>query len=158
MKKTIVSINALLAWTLFLIPSTAQTPMEPIPEQDSTLQSTTTSINGDKPSSLGLKCPSPNRNLANSGGPELATTPQKPPLAVWQDLRSHHLNRQPSPSSSQHADQSGLRPPKKHLEPTVPPSQANIIEAQGWTRDPEGRILLTAKVSVQTPAPLNTEC
>lgn len=155
MKKTFIYFNAVLVWTLFLIPSTAQTSTETISARERTFR-LRTSVN---PSSLETRCPPQDSNLGSSAPKKVVATPKKPPSAVWQDLRSHDLNRQFS--SSQQRNPHSFVPSKKYNDHARPTSEADIVEAQGWTRDPEGKILLTARVSnkkVQMPNQPDAGC
>lgn len=80
------------------------------------------------------------------GGLPLSPHKTQTPTTVWQDLRSHNLQ----PTSISTTD---LSP--RSLIHTPPPS---ITEAQGWTKDTQGRIYLTANVPqpAQSPQPIAT--
>lgn len=81
------------------------------------------------------------------GGLPLSPHQTQTPTTVWKDLRSHNL--QP-PTSISTTD-----PSPSSLIPTPAP---NIIEAQGWSKDSQGRMYLTANVPqpAQSPQPIAT--
>lgn len=158
MKKTIVCINAVWAWTLFLTPSSAQTfPNSSISHQALRDQAAEVApiYSGD------MQRSQPNANCPSGHPPQTSTSPTdsvtlpathkkiSPGPAVWQDLRSHHLSRPTSPASSETTDGAGQSTKHRHHYPAVPTTQPAIMEAQGWTRDQQGRILLTSQVSTK---------
>lgn len=100
----------------------------------------------DPPQEIAKGC-RPGQTLGNSsfihvgrGGLPLGPHQTQTPTTVWQDLRAHNL--QPTPTATTETSSSSLTP---NLSPS-------IIEAKGWTKDPQGRIYLTASV----PQPAQT--
>lgn len=152
MNKTILCINAAWAWTFFLTPSLAQSSLDrPITDQYRA-SDVATSRAGNVQRSRSVNCRTERHPQYSTDHPadpaKFPSTRKKiaPAPAVWQDLRSHHLSPSATPSSSTTPSARLAANRIRHYQ-TVPTAQPVIIEAQGWTRDKKGRILLTAKVS-----------
>lgn len=118
-------------------------PSENLSEQPETVESPQEIVKGCR---AGQSLGSSTFTHVGRGGLPLSPHQTQTPTTVWQDLRSHNLQ----PTSISTTD-----PSPRSLIPTPPPS---ITEAQGWTKDSQGRIYLTANVPqpTQSPQPIAT--
>lgn len=143
----------MLAWTLLLSPSQAQQAAAPISPQSKASGQTTHRQSSTHHLQATTNCYARQASTYPSGNPahsiQSPTTQRKHSIrtAVWQDLRSHHLDGTPPPPSSINLHESKLTASAGHRYQAVPPQRPVIIEAQGWTRDKQGRIFLTSSFS-----------
>ncbi|WP_299486500.1 hypothetical protein [Acaryochloris sp. IP29b_bin.137] len=149
MKKTTLCIYAVWAWALLLSPSQARpASIQSITLRPRPLQSTVGYSSGS-PSRAGCDA----EQLPIPGSGQSADSISSPTerrkrltrTAVWQDLRSHPIRNTNSSSLTLH--ESDPDDGDRRLYRPVPSRRLAIVEAQGWTRDQNGRIHLTSKPS-----------
>ncbi|WP_299412235.1 hypothetical protein [Acaryochloris sp. IP29b_bin.148] len=158
MNKTVLCLNVVCTGTLFIAPSLAQSSLDkPITEQPTASSRTTGPLRSH---SINCSADYPRHNrpshtpapVSPSSVPKKITTAP----AVWQDLRSHHLS-QPTTSSASVPSKLAVKKVRNYQSISIP--QPVIVEAQGWTRDQKGRIVLTAKLpKVEETASLKSAC
>ena len=186
MKKIVVFLNTVLAWTLCLTSSTAQiTPDASMPGENSTVQTYTfvgtisqgrsvdfinleninlilTGVTGGKLSNLDgtlkvlgiIKECRPGQALGDGrfvykrrGGIPPSPYELENAPAIWQDLRPHAVITAASlDSSNRSVTNKNLKQNIKLQQESIP-QRPEIVEAQGWTRNATGQIVLTAKTA-----------
>lgn len=80
------------------------------------------------------------------GGVPLGPSQLQTAPAIWKDLRNPQLFHSKL-LSSRSLEKSNLTKRKNFKQPPDSGSQPNIVEAQKWIRDEQGRIILTAKTT-----------
>lgn len=162
MNKTVLCIPTALAWMLLLSPGQAQ--QAPIKSISAQRQNSALATHTSRTQKLQAKnnCHTNQPSVYRPSNPirtiQSPTPQQQRPVrtAVWQDLRSPG-----STSSSIDLHESELSNTAARSYQTTLPKRPVIVEAQGWTRDKQGRVFLTSRFSrfrKNRAVPSNGEC
>lgn len=162
MNKTVLCIPTALAWMLLLSPGQAQQASTKTISTQRQHSALTTYPSNTQKSQAQKGCYTGHTNRPSNPIRTIQspTSQQRQPVrtAVWQDLRSPGTT---SSSSSIDLHESELDNAAARSYQTTLPKRPVVVEAQGWTRDQQGRVFLTSRFSrVRTygATPTNGAC